>query len=74
MSGWREVGEEEFWRAIGQKDCHPVIVPGSRPYASVFKTRSGEELGKSVGRGDHSGLNDYYLPAIRQATEGEGNE
>lgn len=62
MTQWRAVDADVFWKAIGQKNCHPVIVPGSRPYASVFKTPSGEELGKSVGRDDHSGLNDYYLP------------
>lgn len=66
MSNWRAVDKDEFYRAIGQKNCHPVIVPGSRPYASVFKTPIGEELGKSVDRGDHSGLNDYYLPSIDQ--------
>lgn len=66
MSNWRAVDADTFWRAIGTKDCHPVIVPGSRPYASVFKAPGGEELGKSVGRGDHSGLNDYYLPAAQE--------
>lgn len=66
MSNWRAVDADEFWRSIGPKNCHPVIVPGSMPYASVFKTPSGEEIGKSVGRGDHSGLNDYYLPSIDQ--------
>ena len=74
MSNWRAVGADEFWRAISPRNCHPVIVPGSRPYASVFKTPHGEELGKSVGRGDHSGLNDYYLPAIDQARGKGGGE
>lgn len=65
MTTWRKVDADEFYAAIGPRNCHPYIVPGSFPYASVFRTPSGDDVGKSVGRDDRSGLNDYYLPIDR---------
>ncbi len=42
-----EVTKDEFYAAMGRMDVHPQPV-GPYPYTSLFKTKSGEVLGKAV--------------------------
>ena len=56
---WRTVTEGEFFKAVGQVNCHPSIV-GSYPYTSEFKTPGGAIVGKIV---DHDNdKSEYLLP------------
>ena len=43
----REVTEQEFFKTIGQLNCHPRPV-GTWPYTSEFRTPNGVEVGRIV--------------------------
>lgn len=73
MSEWREVGEKEFFNAMGSQNVHPQAV-APWPYTSYFKNPYGDVRGKSVDFiPEDSGLTEcrYYLPATVATQEKE---
>lgn len=57
---WREVSEDDFFAEMNPKDVHPTIQPGPYPYTSLWRTRDGKAVGKSVGRIDEGTM--WLLP------------
>ena len=63
----REVTQEEFFKAIGNRDVHPRIVDkwsDETGYTSEWRLRSISQwlVGKSQGPYNHVGPNRYWLP------------
>jgi hypothetical protein len=60
----KEVTKEEFYKAIGPRDCHPHI-EGPYPYTSIYYTPSRVEVGRIVDamlEGGGMPVSSYFLP------------
>ena len=62
-NGWIAVSKDAFYATVGKLDVHPSIQPGAYPYTSLWKLRSGQVVGKSVGRRVNPAevVDDYYV-------------
>lgn len=67
VTGFKEVTKQDFYDYIMPKNV-VYSAEGNSPFIGVWKTRSGDLVGKSIPHGRQLGIstdeNKYYLPQL----------